>query len=803
MKKKFWTYLLAITIPIIIFIICATLNGFLPFGEELLNAYDSYTQYPGMLLEYSRLLRSGNIFYSWKAGLGFNFFGSITYYGISPLNLLALLASPTNYHVFITILTLIRFGLLGASMCFYLDKKGLAPKYVILFSTIYALMGYTSTYYYNYIWIDSIILLPLVIYGLDKILENKSPLFYIVTLTLAIIANYYIGYMICIFSLLWFIYKIIFVKDKKRIIKTFITSSLLSGLMCAVIILPTFFALMTGKAELYGSANYLGVAKDALTFFYGLMPGSYQKGDQSIGFALVYTSIFVLVLVIFYFFNKKITRKEKIASGAFIGLFYLSFSFNFLNYAWQMFQRPIWWQNRFSFLFSFLLITLAIKTIQNIEEVKIDNKKRIIIGVLATILIVVSALVKWKNGLSPQSYTYFFLAFSLVILFEMIFLADKKYFSMMLILFTFLELSLNTFNSLKNNYRYMPYNIYAYAKEEIPEYIENIKKENDDFFRMELADDITSNDGLYFGYNGFNYFNSARNIDVVETAEKLGLKVSDKCHIELDGLDPFIMSLLDIKYLYGSNLEYFEQVYDRLYEVPETIGLGFMAEDISDFEFESEDKYENRNSLVKALTGLQADVYRKIPSEKFNIVDGTDFLYSFKADRDYLIIPESYNYKITIDGKENTVSIFYQLVKKGQYVTITYTNPNYTKIDDVKVTLFDIANYEKHMEILQENSLHAKENKNGHILEGTIEVTKDEKKLFTSIEFEKGMNIYVDGQKVEPEINLGSLISIPLEKGKHSIVIDYVPRGFKLGLVISIGSLVGTVIYLHFRKKNL
>jgi len=203
-KKKILIYSLSALIPLGIFLIATIINGFLPFGKEMLNAYDAFTQYSGILLEYKHLLKTGNIFYSWNAGLGFNFLGTITYYGASPLNLLCIFATPKNYPFFITFMTLLRFALLGSSMCFYLDKKGTKPLYTVLFSTIFALMGYTGTYYYNFIWIDSIIMLPLIIHGLEKLINENKPKFYIISLGLTILINYYIGYMICIFALLYF-----------------------------------------------------------------------------------------------------------------------------------------------------------------------------------------------------------------------------------------------------------------------------------------------------------------------------------------------------------------------------------------------------------------------------------------------------------------------------------------------------------------------------------------------------------------------------------------------------------------------
>ena len=74
-NKKTLIYLLSGLIPTLIFFVCSIIVGYIPFGDEMINVYDSFTQYPGMLLEYARLLKIGNIFYSWNAGLGFNFFG--------------------------------------------------------------------------------------------------------------------------------------------------------------------------------------------------------------------------------------------------------------------------------------------------------------------------------------------------------------------------------------------------------------------------------------------------------------------------------------------------------------------------------------------------------------------------------------------------------------------------------------------------------------------------------------------------------------------------------------------------------
>lgn len=791
-------------IPVVIFFVAAWINGYVPFGKEMLNSYDSFSQYSGMLLEYSRLLRGSNIFYSWGAGLGFNFFGTLTYYGMSPLNLFSMFASPHNYHMFFAIMTFVRFALLGGSMCFYLSHKKIKPLYVVLFSTIYALMGYTCTYYYNYIWIDSVIMLPLVIHGLDKILDGKSPLFYIASLAFTIIINYYIGYMICIFSLIWFIYNVVLKKDKKSIVKTFLISSLIAGLLGSVVILPSFFALMTGKADLYSTVKYFGISRNALTFFYSLTTGAYQTTDQSYGPALIYITIFGAVLSIFYFFNTAFSKKEKIATLLVIIFFYLSFSVNFLNYAWQFFQKPIWWQSRFSFVFSFFLITVAVKTLMNIDKTKFHWKYRILIATFCILAILVGAYFKWQVLFSIEPYTIIYLGFSLLLLIEMFALLDKKSFLTMLIIFTFAELSLNTYNSLKGNYRGKSYTDYQYVKDEIPTILDELKTE-EEFFRFESTSEYTSNDGLYFGYHGINYFNSVRNIEVNKLFQNLGVTVYDKCHIELLELDPVTLSLLNVKYLYGEEIPYFEKVKNRLTRNPYPLSLGFMTKsDIKDLVLDEDTPFENKRNILGAMTGLDYELYKNIPSTDFEYNEEEDyqsFTSSFSVDREYLLITE-FEGRIYIDGVERYLTNRYVKLEKGQNVKLEYRIYGEYEEDKIFAHLLDMENYRKYMEALSGTSMKSKTNTSPTtILESSIDVEGEYDYLYTSIEYEKGMRVFVDGKEITPDVILGTLIGLPLEEGTHDIKITYIPRGLNTGFTLTLFGVASCLFYLQRRKK--
>ncbi len=819
-KKKILMYFLSGLIPTLLFFICSCINGFIPLKDHFLNVYDSFTQYSGMLLEYKNLLLNGNIFYSWNAGLGFNFFGTITYYGASPLNLLCIFANETNYPYWFAGMTYLRFFLLGLSMCFYLDKRKVKPLYTLLFSSIYALIGFTSAYYYNYLWIDSIIMLPLVIHGLDKLIDGKKPIFYIVSLTFTIMINYYIGFMICIFSLIYFIYRVVSIDKRKDIIKRFIISSLLSGLMTAVIILPSYFALKTGKAELYSTIDYSGMMDNHKTFLYSMTSGTFQTSDQSYGPAQIYSSILVLVLVIFYFFNDKYSKREKIATLLVILFFYASFSIVALNYAWQFFQKPIWWQSRFSFTFSFFMIITAADVLMNINKVKFKNKYRIIMSIIIVALMLLGAYFKWDTKSKVETYTYFYLGLSILIFLEIMFLVDKKSLFSMILLCTFIDLSINTFNNLKVVSNYKSLTEYKYLKDELPEVLSKLDEENDSFYRFELMDDYTSDDGLYFGYHGINYFNSVRNIKVVELMEKLGLYVADKCHMEIRDFNPVYLSIFNIKYLYGE-MQYFEKIDSRLYENPYPLAIGFTTSDkIKYLDLNSSDPDENLNTFLNYLVGEDINLYKKVDytyfdnyenvlydegSDEFQIVGNStsSVSYTFKSNGHYMIIPSETSVEIEVNDKIYTYPNMYIEVKDGDTVTVRYILRSNKDSDEIYFKLLDLNEYSNAMEILSTSLLKSDTYKNGHILEGTINVKGENTYMFTSIEYEEGMKIYVDGKEIEPDLIEDVLIGLNLSSGRHKIVIDYVPKGCKPGLIISFTSLLITCFYLQKVKKEL
>lgn len=70
----------------------------------------------------------------------------------------------------------------------------------ILFSTMYALMGYVVTQQSNIMWLDGVILLPILMLQVYKLVTEGKWKVYPVWIMLAIVTDFYIAYMLILFS---------------------------------------------------------------------------------------------------------------------------------------------------------------------------------------------------------------------------------------------------------------------------------------------------------------------------------------------------------------------------------------------------------------------------------------------------------------------------------------------------------------------------------------------------------------------------------------------------------------------------
>lgn len=77
--------------------------------------------------------------------------------------------------------------------------------YNCTFGMFYALSAYSAAYSWNIMWLDCIVLIPLIMLGLEKLVDENKCYLYCISLGLCIFTNYYISIMVCISVCLYFI----------------------------------------------------------------------------------------------------------------------------------------------------------------------------------------------------------------------------------------------------------------------------------------------------------------------------------------------------------------------------------------------------------------------------------------------------------------------------------------------------------------------------------------------------------------------------------------------------------------------
>ena len=386
--KEYWPqFLLAFLFPTLTVLAAFAVTGCYPFGDRTMLTVDLYHQYCPFLVAFRNKVLSGeSLFYTWNDGLGQEYYAAYANYAASPLNIFALFFTAKTMPIFIEFITCLRAGLSSVFMVLFLsanDNKRI-DNITVVFSSSYALCGWFISFFWNIMWCDAVVLLPLIMLGLRKLLLEKKCGLYAVTLAIAIISNYYSGYFICLFLVLFApaYYVCLFSREKAKgdprrlCFKTFIgsafrfaASSIIAAGTSAVLSIPTYLILKNCSAtgdEL--KMDY--VLQNDLFDFFGRLMVSANPNIRD-GMANVYSGLVIALLMPLFFLlpsRTGIKLKHKIVFGSLLGIMYLSFTNRMLNFIWHGFHFPNQIPFRESFLMSFLLVFIGFLTIRRIRS---------------------------------------------------------------------------------------------------------------------------------------------------------------------------------------------------------------------------------------------------------------------------------------------------------------------------------------------------------------------------------------------------------------------------------------------------
>ena len=506
-------------LPFIIMFIIYAVMGVYPFGNHTLLTVDLGQQYIDFFSYYRHtLLHEPNaILYSFVKGIGGEMVGLWSYYLTSPFNLFLLFVPNRFLPVGITLLILLKISSASLSFAYLLinkfNGKGLL---VPTFSISYALMAFVITNQLNVMWLDGLVFLPLIILGLEKLVDGKSGLFYSIMLAIMLFSHYYIGYMICFFIVLYFIFalakqeKTSLLNTKEKIVYFLSTTfrfsfySLLSAGLSAFILLPNFFSLIGGKASYANetidwSLDY--PFQEILSKFY---IGSFNFDQMPSGHPNLFVGTLSLVCFLFYFFNRSFSRKERFIALLLTAFLFVSMDVKFLNKIWHGFQYPIWYPYRFSFVASFFFVLNGFRSIQKFRGIPLWFACSLLILQTGSALYVLQEKFEFVIPIQVLATCLFLIGILILLL-----LREKKYTWMpyVLLLITAVEMSANaTIDLTRLSYVKMtPFNDYQFVLEEM---LSDIRPKKDEFYRIEKIFQRSKNDSFQGNYPSASHFSS-------------------------------------------------------------------------------------------------------------------------------------------------------------------------------------------------------------------------------------------------------------------------------------------------------
>ncbi|NLJ70202.1 MAG: YfhO family protein [Clostridiaceae bacterium] len=632
-------FFLAFLIPFLIIGLAYAIQSVYPFGTKHILTIDLYHQYAPFLREFrSKLLSGDSLFISWSGGMGFNFYAVITYYLASPFNFILLLFSEQQISEAVLLLTVLKIAASGLSFyCYcYFSRKRHSWFYLVI-ACGYALSGYSLAYSWNIMWLDTIILLPIVILGLTYLIRNQRTWLYVISLALTLIVNYYTAFFVCVFLIFYYFVLYIQETSKNRELKAiklyagksfikFAGGSLLAAGMAAITLLPTILALTRTSASKDVFPQTIDFFQPFIDFVSRLMTlASLSIRD---GMPNLYAGAILLLMIPLFFTSKRISYSNKIAHTVLIFFLIISLNNNVLNFIWHGFHYPNQLPFRNSFVLIFLLCSMALTAYDSWQgSDKVPWLKTF--GIWIILLLFLQKIDQEKYGFSLILITILVLfIFALILNSAEDPKVNKRYVSLALFFIMVVELTINTMvgiASINDNEYYGSRD--GYLAGEYPasvlQRVKQIKQESPNA-RAALWPDKCVNDPMLYGFPGLTIFASTYPKQPVQLFANLGYDNNGINSYQNTGSNIIMDSLFGIKYkILDQNRE--EQV--SFYEAKETDGitalyenkyalplLYFVPDTAESFQTYAGDmSFANQRNLINVLGGdpemLQATGY--------------------------------------------------------------------------------------------------------------------------------------------------------------------------------------------------
>lgn len=831
MKKSTKKDNLYCLIPVILFLVLINIltDGSYIFGsqKEWSNQYAPIQEIFRSLFYSTKDLLPDFIF---NIGNGQNIY-NLAYYGfLSPITIISYFFPKVNMHTFIIISTIITTFISTILIYFFFKKQKFSSEVSLLTSVIFITSSCISFNSHHHItFINYFPFLVLGLYGIDKKITDQKGWLLTLSVFLMIMSSLYFSVGGIITLLIYGMYKYL-CSVKKITIKTLIptTISLLTpifiGIICsAVLTIPTLMTSINNKE----TTNTIITLKNLFSIS---TPSSYLYSSYGIGLTAI------IIPAIISFFKRK---KENIYLAVALILFALIPAFNYMLNGFMYIDSK-------SLIPMLPLYTYVIASfLKDLFDKKINYKILIPITSLITIIILFS------------KYKIEYLIIENIIIF--ITLSLYKIFNKKIIIMIIFILSSFTFCYLINEKEYFVLkDTYLKQYDNSKELIDLITKNDKEFYR--ISNNYESNENANNIYENINYFSSTIYSSLSNKNNKtvhqktLNNNTSKNQKLIPSSENIFSLMLMNNKYLISQSTELhgYENVYEtdngiRIYKNDSVMPIAYASSNIMSYEeFNKLQNSEANEALLNVIVAdtksnhnfvtnvTNANIELKDIFASDNTIFEKDKTITINVDNEQKIeyeLPKKYRNKILfisfqmtenskciqneqiikinnieknipcsswVDNNyifnyvlsEKNLNKLYISLNKGKYnlkeIEISYIDPAFIENVKSKIDVFEVD----------------KKNTKGDIITGVINVTKDGY-FATSIPYDDGFKINVDGNKILPEKINNGFLGCKIKKGTHDIEIEYESPYKKLGVSISLIGLImfTAVTILEYKRR--
>ena len=582
-------------------------------------------------------------------------------------------------------------------------------------------------------------------------------------------------------------------------------------MISAVLLLPVIFAFKTTASS---GSTFPKQFKEYFTLIEMLgrqLP--LTKVENGINYwPNIYSGIICLPLLILYFTSKKYKIKEKICYAVLLLFFYASFALNKLDYIWHLLKFPNSLPCRHSFIFNLLLLSICFKPLLKFKSIKDKD-------VIFSFTFILTILIVSHKVLETEKVPFYSIYFSIIylLIYFIIFLKalSKKTNRNLIILIAIVAVSLEAAINMNETSVYtITRNDYTKHTDNIRTIIENLKLKTTDFYRVERVELKTKDDGAFLNFKSNSIFSSSAYKSGSDFYKQFGMEASTNAY-SITGSTPFMDAFFSVKYkvfekkpentskLNMREIDNIDNVY--LYQNIDTLPISFMLTNnfLEKFDQTSGNPATVQNNVSRTLKlpvmldKMNTEINGK--NAKFKAVEGGDY-YAFVRDKGIKEVTVSYN----------TTSTKFKNLNRGFFIELGYIAEN-TEIEFrndtndsellIEVFKFNFESMKKVLDNIRANAAFKLKDYNDTHIEYDMTANKTGTCIVT-LPYDDGFTVHVDGEVVEKEKVMNFLLGFKLDKGNHTITIDYIPVGFREGLALSILGILLLVGLVIIEKRN-